>query len=283
MLIPYDFQFTQANLQDYVDCRRRFQLRYLDRLRWPAVETEPYLEHENHLRLGKSFHRLVQQHLSGIPAERLTAMLKNGRSTGSALEIWWLNYLDKATALVTPEYQGRPSIETVLSAPIGGYRLLAKYDAIFWSSDITRPQALIVDWKTSRRRPERQWLAGRLQTRVYPFVLALVSANGNALFPEDITLVYWFPAFPDQPEIFPYSRVQFEQDRAYLESLVEEIVNLDRTAFFLTSSEERCSFCTYRSLCERGAKAGSLDLLFEHPDEDQGMLFDIDQIAEVEF
>jgi hypothetical protein len=45
-LLPLDFQFSQGSLQDYVDCRRRFQLRYLDQLAWPAVEAEPLLEHE---------------------------------------------------------------------------------------------------------------------------------------------------------------------------------------------------------------------------------------------
>ena len=32
---------SQSSLQDYVDCARRFQLRYLDRLSYPAIESEP--------------------------------------------------------------------------------------------------------------------------------------------------------------------------------------------------------------------------------------------------
>lgn len=282
-MIPHNFQFTQASLQDYVDCRRRFKLRYLDQLRWPAVESEPFLENEKHMLLGATFHRLVQQHLIGIPAERLTAMLKASRLAVSELEIWWTNYLNRASELTYPEYQAGSSVETVLSTPIGGYRLLAKIDAIFWSGTSLSQKALIVDWKTSRQRPRRQWLAERLQTRVYPYVLAQVGAQGNVLAPEDITMVYWFPASPEQPERFSYSRQQFEQDRAYLERLIDEIVNLDESAFFLTSNEERCRFCTYRSLCERGIKAGTLDLGFDDQQEDRDIFFDIDQIAKIEF
>src|SRR5215213_6046604 len=70
------FQLTtlsQSSLQDYMDCARRFKLRYLDRLSYPAVETEPTLENEKHQQEGEYFHRLVQQHLIGIPAERIAS------------------------------------------------------------------------------------------------------------------------------------------------------------------------------------------------------------------
>jgi CRISPR/Cas system-associated exonuclease Cas4 (RecB family) len=171
----------------------------------------------------------------------------------------------------------------VLSAPIGGYRLLAKIDAIFWSETGFQQKALIVDWKTSRQRPRRQWLAERLQTRIYPYVLTQTGAQGIMLEPEDITMVYWFPLWPEQPERFAYSRQQFDQDKVYLERLIKEIASLDESAFHLTPNEERCNFCTYRSLCERGIKAGSLELDFEDQQEDRDFFFDIDQIAEVGF
>ena len=32
-----------------MDCAQRFKLRYLDRLSYPAAETEPTLENEKHL------------------------------------------------------------------------------------------------------------------------------------------------------------------------------------------------------------------------------------------
>jgi hypothetical protein len=41
MTLPYSFHFTQSSLQDYLDCPRRFQLRYVLDQPWPAVESEP--------------------------------------------------------------------------------------------------------------------------------------------------------------------------------------------------------------------------------------------------
>src|SRR5512134_3855445 len=79
---------SQSSLQDYVDCARRFQLRYIERLSYPAVESEPALENEKHLQEGEYFHRLVQQYLIGIPAEQV-AKLANTPN----LQRWWENFL----------------------------------------------------------------------------------------------------------------------------------------------------------------------------------------------
>ena len=65
---------SQSSLQDYYDCPRRFELRYLQRLAYPAIETEPALENEKHQKEGEYFHRLVQQHLIGIPAEQINKL-----------------------------------------------------------------------------------------------------------------------------------------------------------------------------------------------------------------
>ena len=59
---------SQSSLQDYNDCPRRFELRYIQHLAYPAVESEPALENEKHQQEGEYFHRLVQQHMIGIPA-----------------------------------------------------------------------------------------------------------------------------------------------------------------------------------------------------------------------
>ena len=56
-LLPPDFHFSQRSLQDYVDCRRRFQLRYLQHLAWPAVEAKASAG----LRFMKSFSPLTIQ------------------------------------------------------------------------------------------------------------------------------------------------------------------------------------------------------------------------------
>ena len=66
-MLPPFFQFTQSNLQDYLDCPRRFELRYILRQDWPALQTEPEMEQEQHMLRGHLFHQLVHQLLIGLP------------------------------------------------------------------------------------------------------------------------------------------------------------------------------------------------------------------------
>jgi hypothetical protein len=155
MTLPTNFQFSQGSLQDYVDCPRRFQLRYVEWLAWPADETEPALEHERYLQQGAAFHRLIHQHILGIPHEKLSRVV-----TDKDLRRWWRNYLQTGFTLSPSLYP-----EVLLSAPVSGYRLVARYDLVALDPG---KWAVIVDWKTSRKRSQPKWLAGRLQTKVYP-------------------------------------------------------------------------------------------------------------------
>lgn len=277
-----DFQFSQSSLQDFVDCPRRFRLRYLQRLAWPALETEPVLENERFLQKGNRFHRLVQQHLLGLPAERLEMGLQDPE-----LARWWANY--QAGAAHTVGFQGLqypPDLfpETSLSADLGAYRLTAKYDLLVKQAD---GRWLIVDWKTSRKRPRREWLHQRLQTVVYPYLLARVGArwSGAEIDPQAVEMVYWFADFPQQPERIPYSAAKFQADEDYLQSLLARIERLVGEAFNKTERRERCAYCVYRSLCNRGWQAGPLDD-YEAAGEAGSLeadTLDFDQVAEIEF
>jgi len=159
------FQLTtlsQSSLQDYVDCARRFQLRYIDRLAYPAVESEPALENEKHLREGELFHRLVQQFLIGVPAEQVGRLANTDN-----LNRWWGNFLQSKNLSGFEDLTGLHP-EATLSAPLGNFRLLAKYDLIA----VRENKAAIYDWKTYRKRPRDEWLSARMQTRVYRALLA---------------------------------------------------------------------------------------------------------------
>ena len=257
-MIPDDFQFSQSNLQDFVDCRRRFQLRYIQRLAWPAIEIEPVQEHERELQRGSQFHHIIHQHLLGVPEPRLTAMVHD-----EELLRWWQAYLAHSNEF-SPEksvlYERRYP-EATLSAPLNGFRLMAKYDLLLISDN---GQARIWDWKTSRQPPgvlRRRVLEARLQTRIYPYLLSQAGAqfnNGQPILPDQIEMVYWFANSPEQPEHFPYCIAQHHEDEHYLIGLIEQIKRLDGE-YPKTTDEQRCRFCVYRSLCERGIQAGSMD------------------------
>lgn len=274
--LAQDFQFSQSNLQDFRDCQRRFQLRYIFEFAWPAVESEPALENERSMQRGSQFHRMAQQYFVGLPVERLNVSVAD-----PDLQAWWDNFLDfTAQAKFDHEYQTLP--EFSLAAALGNYRLTAKYDLLASTDD---GRFLIYDWKTNQRLPKRQWLAERLQTRIYPYLLARAGAalnHGRAIDPASIEMIYWFSAYPQDTLSFPYSAAQFERDQAYLQGLIEQIASLEAADFHLTSDEKRCVFCRYRSLCGRGEKAGNLDEQID-PGEAEELHVDFEQIAEIEF
>ncbi|MEA3350200.1 MAG: PD-(D/E)XK nuclease family protein [Chloroflexota bacterium] len=274
--LPANFQFSQSSLQDFVDCQRRFQLRYIQRLVWPAVKAEPALENELYLQRGAQFHQIAHQHLLGIPAEKLDRMAAEDQK----LSQWWRNFIDNGPDL--SDYAQHP--ETTLSAPMGDDRLVAKYDLIA----IKSPQAVIYDWKTARKRPKRKWLVDKLQTRVYAYLLVRAGAQLNAGQPieaDEVEMVYWFSEFPDQPARFPYSAEQFAKDEAYLSGLIAETKNLGDEDAPRTDDEWRCKYCLYRSLCNRGKQAGPLDEmdLFGEAEEAFEIELDFEQISEIEY
>ncbi len=276
MPLPPDFQFSQSRLQDYMDCARRFQLKSIDGVRWPAEIADPAEEHERHMRRGADFHHMIHQHHLGVPAQALSASAQD-----DDLARWWAAYQRSDYAAGGP-LAGDRYPETLLAARVAGFRLIAKYDLLVINTD----GATIIDWKTSARRPARKTLADRLQTRVYPFVLAQAAhrLDGQpAITPEQIRMTYWFAEDPDTPETFSYDTAQLQADTAYLHDLITEINT--RNTFELTSDTRHCRFCTYRSLCDRGVQAGDMDTLdtlddAETPDD---LTFDFDQIGEIAF
>jgi predicted RecB family nuclease len=278
MTLPADFQFSQANLQDYVECRRRFQLRYLLQLDWPAPEAEPAEELEQHMRNGETFHRLVHQHRLGIPTWKLTPQEEG------PLADWWRGYLASP-----PELPQRQYPELALNAPLGDYRMVAKMDLLGIDPG---HRAVIVDWKTGQRRQPRSALAARLQTRVYRYALAQAGAHlneGAPIPPEQIRMVYWFAVDPEHPETLLYDDEQMAADGRFLAGLTADIARAaEADDFPKTEDVRRCRFCSYRSLCARGVEAGRLDEadaedVEMEPEFDWNAGIDFEQIAEIAF
>ena len=284
------FQLTtlsQSSLQDYVDCAQRFKLRYLDRLSYPAAETEPTVENEKHQQEGEYFHRLIQQHLIGIPAEHIARFANTAN-----LQKWWENFHNDRNlsglraAVLNRGEEGKDLTglypEATISAPLGSYRLLAKYDLIA----IQDGKALIYDWKTYRKRPRNEWLASRMQTRVYRALLVQAGAHlnhGKPFEPEQIEMVYWFADFPEDPARFPYTSAQFQRDWDVLLKLSEEVGAA--SSYPLTEDRQKCLFCSYRSYCERGIRAGDIDQAEAEAAREAEELFDVnfEQIGEIAF
>jgi len=274
---------SQSSLQDYIDCGKRFELRYLERLSYPAVESEPTLENEKHQQEGAYFHRMVQQYLVGVPAEQITKVANTVN-----LQRWWENFINaKDLKGLTPlrSATGAPRgnltglyPEATLSAPLGNFRLLAKYDLIA----IENGKATIYDWKTYRKRPRNEWLSARMQTRVYRALLVNAGShlnNGTPFEPEQIEMVYWFADFPNEPARFAYTSAQYKRDWDTLVKLADEIENA--SSYPQTDDRMKCSYCPYRSYCDRGVRAGTMDQAEAELEAEE--LFDVnfEQIGEI--
>ncbi len=263
--------YSQSSLQDYVDCARRYQLRHLDHLKWPAVETEPLLERERHMQQGALFHQMIHQHLAGIPVEYLNP-------ADEPLRRWWQAYLAGGLAGLPAHRYPELTLQTTLA----GARLVARFDLVAVQPGT---RAVIVDWKTAAHRtPHRH----RMQTLVYRYVLATSGAHlndGQPFAPEQIEMRYWFADDPHEPETLAYDSAQFSQDESRLRDLITEIET--RQDFPLTPDLRRCAFCVYRSLCDRGLRAGTDPGPEAETDIDTvaapEFTFDFDQIAEIEF
>lgn len=276
--IPEEFQFSATSLQDFEDCRFRFWLRYIQQVAWPAVPSEPALEVERRMQLGSRFHQLLQAYFSGVPSDRLSQTVNEPELAG-----WWANFLNEIPPRLEQSIPERRFVEIQLSAPLKGHRLVAKIDFVCQFED---GSWTIFDWKTNRKRPSRSWLGKSLQTRLYSYLLVRLAPTlnqGQDIPADKVKMAYWFAAIPDQPEEFDYSSARFKLDEEFFSGLLTLITNLDEIGFEKTNRIETCSFCVYRSLCERGVEAGDESGVAEFDIEKPGLNFDFEQVAEVDY
>lgn len=276
--LPDEFAFSQSSLQAYVDCARRFWLTYVRQLPWPAVEATPVAQHEHLMRMGAAFHRLIQRAEIGIDPEAIAVDLED------PLDLWFAAYrqarpADLPTTLVEAEHSMSMRLAADDSPGAPAFRLFALYDLLAVEPG---ERAVIVDWKTSRRRPDPTHLRQRLQTRIYPFLLVEAARDlpWGPLRPDQVEMRYWFTAAPEQPITFRYDAAQHAENWDYIRRLLREILSGQGEDDFLPLPDTEanrarfCRYCVYRSRCDRGDVAGDLTEHDEFVDFD-----DLDAVA----
>lgn len=256
MKLPENFSFSQQNLQDFLTCKYRFLLKYIRRLAWPSIESEPVMLQEARMELGQQFHRMVQQYFAGIDENILASTVQD-----VMLAEWWQSFI----ALKLIDLEGQKSAEKVLTVPFAEHRMVAKYDLLIENDG----NFTIYDWKTSQYLPSRLTLTKRMQSIIYPFVLHASLSAQKHLHPSgfSIEMIYWFAAHPAKPVHINYPKGQYAEDEEYLSEIINQICSNNEDWFVKTAEEENCKYCRYRSLCDRGIKAG-------FPDPDDGYLLD---------
>jgi CRISPR/Cas system-associated exonuclease Cas4 (RecB family) len=272
MTIPPDFQFSQSSLQDYVDCPRRFEIRYLLKIKWPALQTEPFLEYEENQKMGQLFHRLVHQYELGIPVNQIMTS-----EASPILTRWWNNYFGAVPKSALPKNRYP---EYRMSSSLAGFRIVGQFDLLAINPG---SQVIIIDWKTSRSRISTSRLHSLMQSHLYPLLMIEAGSklnNGEKIIPEQVEMIYWFTEFPDDVEHIHYSTEKYVSDLDLIENLIHEIKDKPGTPFPLTGEDKNCRFCNYRSLCDRGIKAGDWTAqLSENFDPHQMTCLDFDKLS----
>ena len=267
--------YSQSNLQTFLDCQRKFELKYLRRQIWPAIQTEPILLIEEHIKNGNQFHLMAQQFFTGLQPDVILSQTNN-----QILQDWWISFLKFAHQFENHHCQP----EVFISSNLKTRRFVGIFDLLVFSPG---EKYYIIDWKTNNHKPGRSILEKHIQTRLYPLLLTLAGDqwnNNKKIEPHQIEMIYWFTNDPENPESFLYSQQQVEEDLEFFHHLVEIIEKTKPNEFQLTENEKMCKFCQYRSLCNRGIKPGSiqeegavdLDLFAEEIID-----LDIEQIGEI--
>jgi len=268
------FLFSQQSLQDYLDCPRRFELRYLLHIDWPAEESHPMLEREGWFARGSAFHKLARGFLCGIP--KATVM----KSTSDPTLILWF---DRLTDFLST-HQGAKFwwSEKTLNANLDGFIFTSVLDAV---AAFENGEILIFDWKTSQKLPKKETIGARIQTLLYPIMLRnnIKQIKYDLAFPNSpLKIIYWFSEYPEQQYEFSFSPEQITENSRFIIDLVKIVSSTQPGDFHLTQDQKKCLFCVYRSLCDRGTKSGNMSELEDtargENDSSSIRLSDIDEI-----
>ena len=226
---------SRYRLETFLACRRRFQLRYLQRMSWPAAPLDERTELTR--QRGEMFHRLMERHFLNLPA---------GPETAVDVEIRRWRSLFLNSGLEIPEGEAHP--ERSLTIPVGKHFLNGRFDLLVLHNNA----AHIFDWKTGHPRKEAD-LRQDWQTRLY---LAMLAESGQALGqqldPDQIAITYWYVNDPAAPRTIQYNRAWHAQNWTAIQAVVAQIdTAVAQDAWPLTEDWIQCRRCAYQTYCDR--------------------------------
>lgn len=265
MDIGREMYFSQAALATYQACPLKFRYRYLDKLNWLHAGKHDLREAER-VR-GEQFHLLAQRYFQQVELPHLFRLAPPGPLKE------WLECLQRRFPLQQdlayyPEQELRIELDDV--------RLTVKYDLLAVKPD---GRIIIYDWKTWTAAPSKQ--VRTLQTQIYSMVLCAAQPFGP-IRPDDITMIFWNPRFPQDEQVWQYNELLYSQDRAEITALINNIMDIHDHDFPGIKSAEagsvskECKQCDYAALCFNAAMPGIGDALLPEKSE-----FSWDEIEEI--
>lgn len=244
----------RSALAAFETCPRRFQLRYLTKLPWPASPLDR--SQSQAVERGRQFHRLIERYFLGLP-------VKAEDIGDEVVRDWWKRFTQSDLTIPNGEYWP----EHRLTTPVGSNFLTGRFDLLVLGERDGEPFAQIFDWKTSRPRSvaglEQEW-----QTRLY---LALAAESGQALSPsktplsaDRVSLTYWYPDEADQPRVVTYSEAKHRQNWSQIQLLAARIDARDPAEIWpLTDDWNQCRTCMYQTYCGRQKAGTAVTMLAE--------------------
>ena len=240
--MPDRLILSRYRLDTFAACRRRFQLRYLERLAWPAPPRAAGIQLAQ--QRGQAFHRLLERRFLGLPASPPLAEAADER-----LASWWRTFQTQGPSLPA----GRQLAEYTLTVPIGRHFLTGRFDLLV----LTAAGAHIFDWKTEAHPRPEAVLRQDLQTLLY---LAMVTEGAAALTPDgvinpdQVRITYWYAANPIASVTIGYSQQQHEANWRFLTSQVtalESQLASPDPVWPLTDNLAECAICPFQIYCGR--------------------------------
>ena len=87
-LLPPGTLFSQHGLDTYLQCPRRFYLKYVERQPWPVPESEEPRRYQEYLERGRVLHQWIARHLVGLDVRPLVVA-----NSDPHLSAWWEAFL----------------------------------------------------------------------------------------------------------------------------------------------------------------------------------------------
>lgn len=237
--LPQRFTFTQQSLSTFEACTRKFRLKYIHRLHFPASHEADSIQQ---LRRGNDFHLMAYRYFMGIPtgAEWIAKEDAFCRS--------WMERL-QARFVLQPSRRYLPEYRLRITQP---YPLEANIDLVEWNED----EMVVWDWKTGMQGRGGGVQASRLlsgwQTVVYMYMIKELSLRltGREWECSKIHMHYWSPETGRDIAVLEYSDALHESFQKRLLQKIDEILHHNALLFDRAVVEKSCRYCEYKKLCD---------------------------------
>ncbi|MBQ6520251.1 MAG: PD-(D/E)XK nuclease family protein [Anaerolineaceae bacterium] len=229
-------KISQSQITEYERCQRLYYLKHIRKLAWPYIAKTSDVTDK-----GSKFHKLVNDLYMGIPADMLC------RSIDDAVVSDWFYAFCKNNPL-----QGYKNIATETERSFVSFGIIwfGKFDAAAEKNG----KLEIFDWKTSKKKRSAAEYLSSPQTRLYRLI---AKESSKKLLPEDISMTYWFPQYPEEPIRLSYSTEAYESDLKWLKEKSAGMTAEEEYCYSKQENAKICSSCAYSTYCHSAGFCGT--------------------------